>query len=195
MRQVCKTKLITVTCTLFKTGRTGGNRGNGDRVQEKKLRDGIQPLILPALLPSVQRIWDQICTSVGTSLTGGNRGNGDGVQEKKLRDGIRPLILPAQTDKLKDFKQNSPFALLPSVQRILDQDLRISWTGLTGGTEVTKIGFRKRNSRTELNPSSGRPEPITQGLKTDSKTKLSVCSVTFCSTVFSDLFEPLAPVV
>ncbi len=32
MREVCNTKLIEVSYTLFKTSLTGGNRGNRDRV-------------------------------------------------------------------------------------------------------------------------------------------------------------------
>jgi hypothetical protein len=141
---------------LFETSLTGGNRGNGEGILGKEVQGGDSPpapaklstnssriqidskVNSPfALLPSVQRIWDQGVRIGWTSLTGGNRGNGEGILGKEVqgRNSPRaPAKLSTNSSRIQiDSKVNSPFAPLPSVQRIWDQGVRIGWTSLTGG--------------------------------------------------------------
>src|SRR6266436_7435 len=164
---------------LFETSLTGGNREwiLGKKVQG---RDSPLPAKLStdssriqidskvnspfALLPSVQRIWDQGVRIGWTSLTGGNRGNGEGILGKEVQGRNSPLPANLSTDSSRiqiDSKVNSPFALLPSVQRIWDQGVRIGWTSHTGGNRGNGEGILGKEVQ-------GRNSPLPANLSTDS---------------------------
>src|SRR4029077_6683111 len=123
-------------------------------------------------------IWDQGVRIGWTSLTGGNRGNGEGILGKEVQgrnSPPAPAKLSTNSSRIQiDSKVNSPFALLPSVQRIWDQGVRIGWTSLTGGNRGNGGGdSRKRSSGTEFNPHPTRIKPVAQD-STDWKTKFSL---------------------
>jgi hypothetical protein len=105
-------------------------------------------------------------------------------------------IKPVAQDSTDSKTKFSPFSPLPSVQRIWDQICASVGPVSQEATEVTEIGLRKRKFRDGIQtPSSAEGQTDSSRTQTDSKTKFSVSSVTSCSTLFSESFEPLAPVV
>src|SRR5258707_8007498 len=88
----------------------------------------------------------RVCASVGPVS---QEATEEGILGKEVQGRDSPLPAKLSTDSSRiqiDSKVNSPFALLPSVQRIWDQGVHIGWTSLTGGNRGNGGGDSRKGS-------------------------------------------------